>query len=133
MINELPLFEIPRQTPSKEARHRVVTEDQYIAPLVEVLNEATPKPDNSHVQPSGPSETLKQSLDNLFPEQQYEDKAVQETKKALGQLAEGLSSDQLKDIASEVQYLMMSWLDDFEREVFGGLTLNELLHQKGGK
>lgn len=74
---------------------------------------------------------LSAALDQFFSEQQYEDKNIKEAKKILGDLSNEFSEEQLKDIVTEVQYLTESWLDNFEREVFKGLTLKELLHEKG--
>ncbi|MBI3485655.1 hypothetical protein HY025_01780 [Candidatus Daviesbacteria bacterium] len=117
------------QTPEQQP---LITEAQFIPPLIEILEEVTPKSINIQPQIQETSKSLKESLDNLFPEQKYEEKNLQRTKEILGELANDFSSEQLKDAITEVQYLAESWLDDFEREVFGGLTLKELLHEKGG-
>ena len=65
-------------------------------------------------------------------DRKYEDKKIQQVKQTLGDIATTLSNDYLRDIATEVQFLSETWLDEFEREIFNGLTLNELLHEKGG-
>lgn len=109
----------------------LITEDQIITPIVEVLEEATTKPPGTP-QPKEVSPSLKQSLDNLFPEQQYDEKDIQKAKEVLGKLADEFSDIQLKGIVAEFQFLAESWLDDFERKIFKGLTLKELLHEKGG-
>ena len=49
----------------------------------------------------------------------------------MGVVANELTADQLKGVITEIQYLVDSWLDDYERNVFDGLTLKELLHEKG--
>ncbi len=49
------------------------------------------------------------------------------------EIAQEVSPEQLKNIITEVQFLTESWLDEFERQIFKGLTLQELLHEKGGK
>jgi hypothetical protein len=107
----------------------LITEDQIIAPAVEVLKEVAPinVPNSHEVSPS-----LKQSLDNLFPEQQYDEKSIQKAKEILGDIALELSEEQLKDAVTEIQFLAESWLDDFERKIFKGMTLQEVLHEKGG-
>lgn len=76
--------------------------------------------------------SIKQTLDEIFPEQKYEDKNIQTAKELMGELANEFSREQIRDIISEIHYLTDSWLDDFERIVFGGLTLKEVLHEKGG-
>jgi hypothetical protein len=109
-----------------------VSEEQIITPLESFLQEVTPKPSETTQQQKKSPTTIKKSLDNLFPEQQYEDKDIQKTKEILGVRAKGLSESELRDIVAETQFLISSWLDDFEREIFNGMTLNELLHEKGG-
>jgi hypothetical protein len=78
------------------------------------------------------SETITQTLDKLFPEQEREDKSVRETREILGLLSKEFDNQQIKDLIAEVQFLTESWLDDFERSIFKGLTLQELFHEKGG-
>lgn len=38
-----------------------------------------------------------------------------------------MSEDELQKTVAEFQYLADVWLDDVERQLFGGKTLNELL------
>lgn len=73
-----------------------------------------------------------QTLDKLFPEQEREEKNIKKTKQILGQLSEQFDDQQIKDLIVEIQFLTDSWLDDFERSIFNGLTLQELFHEKGG-
>lgn len=115
-----------------EQQQLLFTEDKIITPLVKVLQEVTPQPISHQPQTTKESSSLKKSLDELFPEQEYEEKNIQKTKEILGDLAYQLTPEQLKDTVAEVQFLAESWLDDFEREIFGGLTLKEMLHEKGG-
>lgn len=72
-----------------------------------------------------------QTLDKLFPEQEREEKNIKKAKQILGQLSEQFDDQQLKDLIAEVQFLTDSWLDDFERSIFEGLTLQELFHERG--
>ena len=110
----------------------LITEDNFIPPLVKVLNESTPKESRVNDSFQEISLSLNQSLNNLFPEQLFEEKDVQKVKKILGRRIFNLSQEQIKDIAVEVQYLATTWLDEFERKIFNNLTLNELLHERGG-
>lgn len=109
----------------------LITNDQIVAPLVEILQEITPKPEDKP-KSTGISTSLRQTLDDLFPEQQYDEKNIQKAKEILGSLAKEFTPEQLQDVVSEIQYLTESWLDEFERKIFSGLTLRELLHEKGG-
>lgn len=64
--------------------------------------------------------------------QPVEEKRVAEARKILGALAEDLSSEAIQEVISETKFLTGSWLDDFERQIFEGKTVLEILHQKGG-
>lgn len=114
-----------------ERKHEV-RKEQIMLPLIQVLDEVTPKSSSTQrLQTS--STSITDSLNDLFPEQLYENKEIQRTKEVLGEQAKSLSPEQLRDITTEVKFLVESWLDDFERQTFNGLTLKELLHEKGGK
>lgn len=110
----------------------LITEDKIITPLVQVLEEVTPRPTTEPFQPKTVSPSIKDSLDILFPEQQYEEKRIQKAREILGKLTEEFTDSQLRDVVAEIQFLADSWLDDFERKTYGGLTLKELLHERGG-
>lgn len=110
----------------------LITEEKIIAPLEIVLNEVTPKTTPQTPQTLNSTQAVKQCLDDLFPEQRYEEKDIQRTKEILGELANKYSPEQLKGTIIEIQHLAQTWLDDFERDIFKGLTLKEILHEKGG-
>lgn len=113
-------------------QQRLIPEERIITPFVEVLDLVTPKPKTAFI-PSEPiTPALIQSLDDLFPEQQYDEKNIQKAKEILGEAAQAFTQEQLKDEVIKIQYLCEAWLDEFERESFDGLTLKELLHEKGG-
>ncbi len=115
ITTELPLF----------------SEDKFITPLEAVLHEATPKAQYEE-RADIDKGVLKKSLDDLFPEQRYEEKDIQRAKEILGQLAEKFSNQELLNVITDIQFLVNNWLDDFERKTFNGLTLKKLLHEKGG-
>ncbi|MBT3249996.1 MAG: hypothetical protein HN912_02975 [Candidatus Pacebacteria bacterium] len=73
-----------------------------------------------------------QTLDQMFPEQKREEKQIKRAKEALGMLAHEISAEELRQTVAEVEYLTEVWLDELERSIFDGLTLRELLHEKGG-
>jgi len=72
--------------------------------------------------------SIEKQLDNLFPEQKHEDKTIKRTKELLGNLANKFSDDEAQTIATEIEYLCETWLDTYERTIFKGKTLNELLN-----
>jgi len=67
-------------------------------------------------------------LNQLFSEQDKQQKDVQEAREILGKTANDLSDSQVFDLLNEIQYLVDSWLEEFERKTFDGKTLNELLN-----
>lgn len=98
-------------------------------PLFEILNQPT----SETIKKNTISLSIKKSLDEMFPEQEYEEKEIKRLKESLESLANQFTQEQLRGKIQEIQYLADSWLDDFEREIFNGLTLQELLHEKGNK
>lgn len=109
----------------------LIPEERIIKPLNEVLDIVTPKLETAPKPQEPITQNLRQSLDELFPEQKYEEKDIQKAKEVLGKITDEFTETQLKAVIAEVQCLAESWLDDFEREIFKGMTLNELLHEKG--
>ena len=103
--------------------------DSYNLPLFEILESNTSQP----IQQKTPALSIKQSLDELFPEQKYEEKNIKKAKEILGNISEELTTEELNDTVVKMQYLCETWMDDFERKIFKGVTLQELLHEKGGK
>ncbi len=111
LIQELPLYPVEKTIPQTAVK--------------------SPKM-NASSQPIHPLATLK-TLDNLllnmFPQNKDENRIIQ-TRKLLGKTAENLSDEQIHCIVAEFQFLFNSWLDEFEKEVFGGKTLKEVLNEK---
>ncbi len=62
---------------------------------------------------------------------EQEDKQQQQVRKILGDLAKDFSSQELKAITTEVQFLVDSWLNSYEKQIFKGLTLQQLLNERG--
>ncbi len=81
------------------------------------------------VHPLTPKVTLDNVLHNIFP-QNSDVNNISRTRKLLGKTAENLSDEQIQCIFVEFQFLINSWLDEFERDVFGGKTLKEVLNEK---
>jgi len=104
-----------------------IREEQIVAPLTEILERVPSR--NLHT-PVNESKAISQSLNELFPEQEIEAKNLKRAKEILGDLAKEFSDSELKDVVAQVEYLAESWVDDFERDVFGGLTLKEVLHER---
>lgn len=72
---------------------------------------------------------IESTLNNIFPISSEENKIVG-VKRLLGDSAQTLSDEQLETIITDFQYLIDTWLCEFEKNVFGGKTLIELLSEK---
>lgn len=101
------------------------TRQEFVQPYLQPIGQSTYKYSNTP--------TISQSLEAIFPEQKQADKRIKLAKDALGSLATQFSETELNDVITEVEYLTESWLDEYERNIFDGLTLQELLHEKGAR
>lgn len=110
-------------------RQLMIVEDKIVTPLTSVLNNINPSIP-PEIQDS--SSSIREALNILFPEQQYDDKSIQKAKEILGKTALQYSKEQLEEVVAEIQYLVSSWLDDYERSILGNKTLIEFLHERGG-
>lgn len=127
-ITRLPLFET--EVGSKQ-KAPLISSNQVVTQAVNELEKVKAQTPET-LKPTGISETTIKNLDDLFPEQRREEKAIKSAKEILGELASQYTQEQLKNVVTEIQFLAESWLDDFEREIFKGKTLRELLHDNGG-
>ena len=59
-----------------------------------------------------------------------QDSVLLRTRKNLGEISRSLSDDQVQTIITEFQFLIGSWLDEYEKEVFNGLTLREVINSE---
>ena len=79
--------------------------------------------------PFDPQASLETTLNRIFPLDTEETKYAS-AKGKLGETAKIFTDEQVKIMVTDFQYLIEIWLDEFEKEVFSGKTLKELL---GGK
>ena len=56
--------------------------------------------------------------------------SIEKARKVLGQRARGLSDHQVENIIAQFQFLADGWLDSFERSIFKGKIVKELLTEK---
>lgn len=75
---------------------------------------------------TGQRRTLQTALGEIFPEKQEETLIVM-TRRIMGDSVTDLSDEELRICVTKFQYLIDCWLDEFERDVFDGLTLKQLL------
>jgi len=55
---------------------------------------------------------------------------IDKAREILGPLAKDLTDSQLKDIVTEIHFLTDTWLDEIEKELFDGHTVQQLLSQE---
>lgn len=115
MINQLSLLEISNTFVPMETK---ASSNIYTTPLEQ-------KKTSSKID----YRTLESALKQIFPTQVEENKTIK-ARRILGEVAIGIPDEQLEKDLTEFQYLVDSWLDDFEKQVFEGNTLNQLLKEE---
>jgi len=66
-------------------------------------------------------------INELFQDQDQQEKTILEAREILGEPARDLSDEQVFDLVNEVQFLIDGWLEEYERKVFDGKSLDEVL------
>jgi S-adenosylmethionine:tRNA-ribosyltransferase-isomerase (queuine synthetase) len=72
---------------------------------------------------------IESALNSIFPSKKEENK-LQRARRILGEVALKLSDEQIEVFATEIQYLLDTWLDDYEKQVFDNKTLKQLLMEE---
>ncbi len=67
-------------------------------------------------------------LNQYFSEQDLDGKSILEAREILGESAKDLTDEQVLNLIHEIQFLVESWLEEYEKDVFDGKTLNEILN-----
>ena len=79
-----------------------------------------------------PMERVKfKTLENsfyIFPESPEENK-VQKARAVLVEIAKDIPDEELAIYITQFQYLLDSWLDIYEKQIFNGITLQQLLQE----
>lgn len=83
----------------------------------------------NYVKKNMPEEPVSVFLDKLFPEQEYRDKTVKRALGILGDDAGKFSVDEIQTMVAETEYLCEALLDIYEKQIFNGKTLQELLNE----
>lgn len=73
--------------------------------------------------------TLETTLHNIFPEHKEETK-LGRARQILGDIISDATDDEVISSLAQFQHLLGSWFDDYEKNIFDGKTLNQIL--KGG-
>ncbi|MCL4384111.1 hypothetical protein M1116_01530 [Patescibacteria group bacterium] len=83
--------------------------------------------DNFHDKLQSDQQGIYDQINHLLSSQDQQEKIVKETRNILGVTADILTDSEILDLANEVQYVVDNWLEEFEKQIFEGKTLTELL------
>lgn len=76
---------------------------------------------------TGQFQTIDTALRSIFPTPAEETK-VQKARAILQEVVADLTDQEVEIFVTELQWLLESWLDVFEKAAFDGLTLKEVLY-----
>jgi hypothetical protein len=68
------------------------------------------------------------AIHSIFPTQQEENR-IQKARRVMGDDIKDLTDEDLDVYLTEFNFLLDSWLDDYERSVFDNKTLQQLLRE----
>lgn len=77
----------------------------------------------------GSKTNIQDALRQIFPEQ-HEETRIQKARTIMGEAIKDLTDEELDKYLIEFQYLIDSWLDEYEQQVFGGITLQQVLREE---
>ena len=63
-----------------------------------------------------------------FVSQPNKESQIKKSRRVLGEIASDLSDDDLQIFLTEIQYLINSWFDQYEKQIFKGQTLRQILN-----
>ena len=66
------------------------------------------------------------TLQVLFPDAQEENK-LQKARRVLGESVNQIPDEQLEVFLTEMEYLLNGWFDYYEKQLFNGMTLKQVL------
>lgn len=82
---------------------------------------------NNSINPLHISQGVYDQINNNFNEKNNEQRIVQEARDVLGESADKMDDEKVYDMVVEMQYLVDTWLEEFEKDVFDGKTLKEII------
>lgn len=95
--------------------------EELIKPFIQIFDQSADKFKEQF--------TLSQTLDIIFPEQKKQEKNIKEARQILGELANNLTDFEIKEVLTDIDFLITNWMDEFEKQLFKGKTLKELLNE----
>ena len=75
-----------------------------------------------------PQGSLENAIARIFPSAQ-EENDVQKARRMLGEIVQDVPDADLKVFVTEAQYLISYWFDSFEKSIFDGSTLKQILKE----
>lgn len=79
-----------------------------------------------------PLADIEKTLESIFPED-HQQTRVNKARHTLGLKAESYSDVQIETLVTDFEFLAAAWLDLFEKNIFNGKTLREVLGEGKGK
>jgi len=76
-----------------------------------------------------PKQEIEKVVLSLLPDH-FEDNKIQRVRSILGNKASQISDEEIEVSLTQFEYLVNSWLDEFERNIFEKKTLQEILKTK---
>jgi hypothetical protein len=73
--------------------------------------------------------SLENTLQQIFPESQEESR-LQKARVIMGDSICQLTDEELEVYLTMLEYLVVTWLDNYERRIFNGLTLKQIVMEQ---
>ncbi len=86
-------------------------------------------PPQTTVYTPDPHTVITNALGSIFSTPAEEGK-VTKTRRILGETAKTFSDEHIETIITQFQFPIDTWMDEYERDVFSGLTLKEVINEK---
>lgn len=97
-------------------------DSEWMSVLSAAVADRNPAPSST----LSPIRPIKDALGAIFPTAEH-DARLQQARRTMTDQLEGVSDQDLEAHLTGLQYLVDSWMDDFERGVFEGRTLSQLI------
>ncbi|HUD45172.1 MAG TPA: hypothetical protein VMR41_06515 [Patescibacteria group bacterium] len=85
----------------------------------------TPVKQTTELNPRAP---LEKAINSIFLDQSEENKIIK-TRKHLGEIGKAFSDEQVECIITNFQFLIDTWMDEYEKDVFNEMTLREVINK----
>lgn len=97
-------------------------------PLKDIIPPFPTKEDRQVHLGESPQGSLENAIARIFPSSQ-EENDIQKARRMLGEIVQDVPDADLKVFVTEAQYLISYWFDCFEKSIFDGSTLKQILKE----